>query len=242
MLSLDRQNALRERYRSETSGWQPATEVFADCVRSQLAPSSCLLDLGCGRGGLIEQLAHPLSQTVGVDPDWVSLREHRLGLNGAVALGRLPFAENSFDVVYASWVLEHWEYPERELVEIGRILKPNGSFIFITPNRGHWLIALNRLLGSAESVQKQLVSRLYGRAEADTFPIFYRVNDPRSLNSVLANSNMRLKTLHCIGDPTYLAFTEGLFRVLISAESLTPRENKLHLVGVLQKSVSELLQ
>ena len=65
MLSLDRQNKLREQYRQMHPTWRPATEVFADLVRAQLRPESRVLDVGCGRGGLVEQLEHPLPQVVG---------------------------------------------------------------------------------------------------------------------------------------------------------------------------------
>ena len=85
MLSLDKQNAWREQYRASHPGWQPATELYANLVRQQLTPAARVLDIGCGRGGLVEQLGHPLAQVVGIDPDWLSLREHRLNLTSAAA-------------------------------------------------------------------------------------------------------------------------------------------------------------
>ena len=50
MLSLERQNELREAYRRANPGWRPATEVYADLVRGRLSGQARLLDLGCGRG------------------------------------------------------------------------------------------------------------------------------------------------------------------------------------------------
>ena len=238
MLSLDRQNLLREQYRTSNPGWRPATELFADSVRAQLTPSSRVLDLGCGRGGLVEQLTHPLEQIVGVDPDVESLHEHRLDLTRLAALGHLPFADESFDVIYASWVLEHWANPERDLREIGRILAPSGTFIFITPNKRAPLIMLNQVIGSAETIQKKLVSSLYARDEADTFPIHYRANDRKTLRQLAIISNLQLASCHLIPDPTYLAFNSTLFRIMANAETLIPQERKLHLVGILQKSVN----
>ncbi|MEM9773061.1 MAG: hypothetical protein AAF902_00670 [Chloroflexota bacterium] len=86
MLSLDKQNELREEYRQLRPDWRPATELYADLVRSHLTPTSELLDLGCGRGGLIEQLVDThgrdlLTRTIGVSlnarlkvGDWESTR------------------------------------------------------------------------------------------------------------------------------------------------------------------------
>lgn len=232
MLTLDRQNAWREHYRRINPTWQPATEVYAQLVRDHLHPTSRILDLGCGRGGLVEQLGHPLEQIVGIDPDFASLREHRLGLQGVQGLGQLPFADRSFDLIFASWVLEHWADPVRELAEIGRILTPTGNFIFITPNRRHPLLWLNRALGG---LQKSLVKTMYGRDEDDTFPIFYRANTPQMIATA---SQLHLTTLYTISDPSYLAFNRSLFRAMCLVEQAMPIGRRLHLVGVLSKSHS----
>ena len=73
MLTLDDQNKLRETYRLAHPAWMPATERYAQTVQTLLTSKSRLLDLGCGRGGLIEQLSHSLTNAVGIDPDFVSL-------------------------------------------------------------------------------------------------------------------------------------------------------------------------
>ncbi len=239
MLSLKRQNEFREMYRAQNPDWRPATEVFAQTVRDALRPASCVLDLGCGRGGLVEQLDFPLSQMVGVDPDWQSLLEHRLELPRCAALTALPFVAGRFDVVYASWVLEHWPDPEENLREIGRILAPNGRFIFITPNKRAPLIRLNQIIGSAETLQKKLVTQLYARAEADTFPVHYRANDAATLDRLAQASGLALISLAQIPDPTYLAFNQTIFKQMVAIEPLIAQNKKIHLVGCMQKSAAK---
>ncbi len=235
MLNLDRQNSLREQYRQMRTGWRPATEVYADLVREKLQPDNRVLDIGCGRGGLVEQLEHPLNQMVGIDPDETSLREHRLTFPRVNGLGRLPFADGSFDVVFASWVLEHWAGPERDLGEIGRVLAPNGTFIFITPNLRHPLIRLNAALNTFSNLQKPIVAKLYDRAEDDTFPVHYCANDPRTLHHLATTCNLQLITLHFIEDPTYLSFTPALFHTMVRIEKYLSAAKRLHLVGMMQK-------
>lgn len=238
MLSLERQNWLRERYRQMRPGWRPATEVYAGLVRGYLRPESWVLDVGCGRGGLVEQLGHPLSQVVGVDPDVESLYEHRLPLPRAAAFSdALPFAANRFDLAFASWLLEHLERPGRELAEVGRVLRPGGVLIFITPNRLHPLVSLNRLSGRVGRLQAWLVGWLYGRAAADTFPAYYRANTAADLRWLGAESGLRLVALQVIADPTYLALRPGLFRPAVWLEEHLPVGRQIHLVGVLQKGV-----
>jgi SAM-dependent methyltransferase len=232
MLDLERQNRLREQYRAHNPGWQPATERFAALVRQHLTAESRVLDIGCGRGGLVEQLAHPLAQVIGVDPDRHSLAEHRLPLPRAVALSRrLPLPDGAVDVAYAAWVLEHVADPAADLREIRRVLRPGGVFVFITPNRRHPLIQLNRVTGRLTRIQTTLVSRLYGRAPEDTFPAYYRANDPAALPALARLAGLQVATVEAIPDPTYLAFTPALFRLLIRLEHLIPASRKLHLVG-----------
>ena len=237
MLSLEKQNAWREQYRLAHPGWQPATELYAYLVRQHLTQSAQLLDIGCGRGGLVEQLNQPLSQVVGIDPDWLSLREHRLGLAGAVALSDdLPFVPETFDLVFASWVLEHLPRPFLTFRSIARVLKPGGVFIFITPNGRHPLALLNRTLGKLGRWQGKLVARLYGRSADDTFATYYRANSQNDLEQLATQSGLELSHLHTVPDPTYLAFNQLLFRLMTRFEDALPASRKIHLVGVLEKS------
>ena len=242
MLSLDRQNELREAYRRAHPGWQPATEIYAAWVRANLRPESRILDLGCGRGGLVEQLDHPLDQITGLDPDFLSLKGHRLAgaepplarVNGASQ--KLPFAAGSFDLVFASWVLEHLAEPAADFDQIGRVLRPGGVFIFITPNKGHPLIGFNRLAGRVGGLQDRLVGRLYGRAAADTYPAFYRANDPATIGRLARSAGMELAQIKAIPDPTYLAFRPALFRLANLLEDRLPDGRAIHLVGVTRRS------
>ena len=236
MLSLERQNELREEYRRRRPHWRPATELYASLVRSRLRPGHRLLDLGCGRGGLVEQLNHPLPQTMGLDPDLASLRHHRLDLvrvQGTSAA--LPFAGKSFDVTIASWLLEHVPQPARDMREVARVLRPGGAFIFITPNARHPLALLNRLLGRGEVVQNRLVQWLYGRAAVDSFPTYYEANSRQDLLRLAAASGLELEVLKAVADPTYLALNKLLFRVMQKVEEGLPSERKLHLVGLLKR-------
>ncbi len=238
MLDLARQNELRERYRQLRPDWQPATEFYAELVRSRLEPASRVLDLGSGRGGLVEQLAHPLEQVVGVDPDVASLREHRLvgklPLTAGLS-GELPFVDGCFDMVFASWVLEHVMEPRKVLGEVGRVLRPGGVFVFITPNKRHPLIGLNRLINRFSTLQGRLVRRFYGRETADTFPAYYRINTSAEVRQLAAELGMTLIVSKLIPDPTYLVFRPGWFEAAVRFEERLPPDRAIHLVGMIEK-------
>jgi len=230
MLSLDRQEWYRQRYAEARPHWRPASHVYRDLVAARLCPSARVLDLGCGRGGVMEQLHVRAGFTTGLDPDLRSLRDHRapsLSLTCGVAEA-LPFADDAFDLVCCSWVLEHLRRPAHVFAEAARVLGANGQFVFLAPNVRHPLLVLNRALSWT---QGRLVDRLYDRAELDTFPAFYRANSPASIRSLARTAGFEHVSLRFVGDPTYLAFNEPLFRLACFLERLTPRLMRVHLVG-----------
>jgi SAM-dependent methyltransferase len=238
VLDLDRQNALRERYRQQRPNWQSATTFYAELVRSKLEPASRVLDLGCGRGGLVEQLGHPLNQIIGVDPDVVSLQEHRLvgelPLTAAVS-HRLPFPDGRFDLVLASWALEHLADPQRVAAEVGRELKPGGAFIFITSNKRHPLIGFYNLINRFSNFQDELARLFYGRVSADTFPIYYRANTSGDIRKLAVEAGMTLVVSQAIIDPTYLALRPSWFDTAVWFDEKLPSARAIHLVGMIEK-------
>lgn len=236
-LTLDRQNAYRARYAVMHPGWQPATARYEALIRRTLAAHDHprLLDLGCGRGGVLEQLADlPDVRPLGLDPDYASLAEHRLPhLQRAAATAEaIPLAPASVDVVISAWVLEHLPDPARTFREIGRVLRPGGAFIFLAPNRNSPIALLNRVL---RPLQSALVPRLYGRAEADTFPVVYRANTRQQIASLARAYGMTLERFHYVDDPTYLAFNDALFWLSVQAGRLLPESAAVHIVGLCRR-------
>ena len=238
MLSLDQQEGYRRRYAAMRAGWRPSSHVYQDLVVARLTPGARVLDLGCGRGGVMERL-HPRAGFVaGLDADLRSLRENRaaaLPLVCGLAEG-LPYADGVFDLVCCSWVLEHLPDPARALAEVARVLRspepaegtPGGYFVFLTPNARHPLVMFNQAL---RWTRGRLVGRFYDRVEEDTFPAFYRANTYSQIERLAQAAGLERVSLRFIGDPTYLAFNEVLFRLACLLERVMPRRMRVHLVG-----------
>src|SRR5712664_3889252 len=119
-LPLSVQNAYRERYRAIRPGWSSSGDQLEAMVRSRVTAESRVLDLGCGRGGVVELFWRDVRLAAGLDPDVPSLAEHRShGMPVVTGRGEeLPFAGESFDLIVCIWVLEHLRDPEGVLREV----------------------------------------------------------------------------------------------------------------------------
>jgi SAM-dependent methyltransferase len=92
-----------------------------------------LLDVGCGEMPFRSAL-HPEVRYTGLDVD--EAVSFGMDENDSIQTfdGRsIPFADNSFDNVLCTEVLEHAEEPEILVAEIFRVLKPGGTFIMTVP-------------------------------------------------------------------------------------------------------------
>jgi SAM-dependent methyltransferase len=110
--------------------WQRHVAGYAHAAR--VLPPGRVLDLGCGTGHSFHLLAP--RETVGVDADAESL-EGQDRETVVADMRELPFEDDSFDSVIAAHSLEHVPNPEAVLAEVARVLRPEGTAMFTTPNR-----------------------------------------------------------------------------------------------------------
>jgi len=131
---------------------------------------------------------------------------------GVVAdLSDLPFPDNTFDLVFSIYVLEHVSDSAPVISEIGRVLKPGGLFLSLTPNRFHYVALLSRL--TPATFHTWWIAR-HGRAPRDTFPTFYKLNTRRALRRQFASGDFELIGFDMVeGLPGYLAFSLPTFLV-----------------------------
>ena len=120
-----------------------ALDLARDMLDQPATESAAFLDLGCGRGELVRFLSESYQTAVGLDYSIDALRlardivpADRAHLTQANVCF-LPFADNTFRLVFALDLVEHL-YPEEldaTLREVERILRPGGRLIVHTmPN------------------------------------------------------------------------------------------------------------
>jgi SAM-dependent methyltransferase len=236
MLKLDRQERYRQRYKQIRPGYRPALEVYKALADRLVNTETRLLDAGCGEGGLTRDYQGTARQVVGVDRYLTPIQSTvELARIADADIRTLPFAANSFNLITASWVLEHLEQPQIVFSEFARVLQPGGHLLFITPNAWHYLIWARRLIPNR--VSTPVVDKLYGRGEDYIFPTFYRANTRRDIERFLEPLGFICSQFEYVSDPTYTAFNEVLFRLSVAVEAVLGRipQSRVHLVGLYQK-------
>ena len=89
------------------------------------------LDVCCGSGVVGASFKHKVKKVIGLDltPEMVNLAKHRLDEVKQGNVYKIPFPDNSFDLVCTREVLHLLPYPEKPVSEIFRVLKPGAQFI-----------------------------------------------------------------------------------------------------------------
>ena len=123
--------------------------ITVDFSRLRIAPGARILDVGCGNGRhTAAAYAVRQATAIGVDlcrPDLYAARR-RLHFHDSVGAGgggawafaeadsrRLPFADESFDLVVCAEVLEHIVNHHQAVGELVRVLKPDADLVVSVP-------------------------------------------------------------------------------------------------------------
>ena len=94
---------------------------------------------------------------------------------------KLPFKDNSFDLISLRFVVEHIKDIETAFSEFTRILKPCGHLLILTSNNLNPITALSRLI--PYNLRKALISKLFHVSEDDCFPVYGKLNTPKAFKS-----------------------------------------------------------
>ena len=113
-----------------------------------------VLEVGCGAGVDLARFAKGGAHVTGVDlaPSAIQLaranfQQQELIGDFSIADGEeLPFADATFDLVFAHGVVQYTPHPKRLVEECRRVLAPGGEAIFQVYNRVSWLNALSKLM------------------------------------------------------------------------------------------------
>lgn len=180
--------------------------LFRGRILARMAPSAVVLDLGAG-AGIVSQMDFRgrAAKICGVDLDPRVATNPLLDEGRVSDAGRIPYDDDSFDLVFSDNVVEHLSEPLEVFREVHRILKPGGVFLFKTPNKNHYMPLIARVTPHGFH---QFVNRLRGRAEVDTFPTCYRANSLGMVRRLANSAGLEVEQIERIeGRPEYLRIT-----------------------------------
>jgi SAM-dependent methyltransferase len=116
---------------------------------------SLILDMPCGRGFYLNMLRYASKATViGAELEWDVIKKAQANVGHLdvplqqANLYHLPYADNSFDAVILSEILEHVDDDVAGLREAYRVLKPNGVVAVTVPHANYpfWWDPINKTL------------------------------------------------------------------------------------------------
>jgi len=200
---------------------------FWSRIHALIAPEWSVLDYGAGRGAYIATDVSPyrrqlktlkgrVRHVAGCDVDPAVMDNPFLDEAQVITPGApLPFADASFDLVYANWVFEHVTTPQAVVDELLRVTKPGGWIAAATANKWGYVAIASSLVPNRHHVAaKSKISP--DVADVDVFPTAYLMNTPGTLRA-LFGSRARLWCYTQSAEPSYhfnnsLAY--GLFKAL----------------------------
>lgn len=199
--------------------------ICEELINLAVSSSSIVFDLGCGRNITFEAAKRTSRLVVGVDVSW-QIRDN-LSLDTAV-IGdaiALPFRNASFDIVLCMSVMEHLEDPPAVASEISRVLRGDGSLFVVTPNLWGYRSLIAVLIPNR--FHASITKFIDHRAEADTFPTYFRANTVGRLSRMMSTVGLvKERAIMFEGYPPF-PFSLTLTRAMAAYGRLIDRFDKL---------------
>jgi ubiquinone/menaquinone biosynthesis C-methylase UbiE len=157
-----------------------------------------VLEVGCGSGFAVQLFAEAGARIEAVDltPWAVETTRRRLaafGLEGRVAEGdgeQLPFADESFDLVFSWGVIHHSSDMSRALAELVRVCRPGGTLVLMVYNRHSLFYGVYKALQRFLPVARRLGLHFEGAREGETQGLVVRHFTARELVLVLEQAGL----------------------------------------------------
>jgi SAM-dependent methyltransferase len=186
--------------------------IFERLIHSHLKADHVLLDAGCGRGApVISKFIGKAKRVIGVELVDFTPKARESGvelLNND--LSQINVDSECVDIVISRSVLEHIPDIEPVYMEIHRILKPGGKFLFLVPNLWDYVSLVSYF--TPNKFHAWIVTKLEGRSGLDTFPTFYKSNSRASVTKLASQTGFKMNSFVYVGQyPSMFLFNPFLF-------------------------------
>jgi len=193
-----------------------ALELLADVIKSDCRNQPKLLSLACATGMIEERMKNQLELEVfGIDGARHALKTaSRRGIHAACAeVSWLPFADQTFDYVYAGEIIEHVFNTHSFLDEINRVIKTEGTVVLTTPNLAKIDDRLKFLIGKTPRQIAHLHPFLYLHIRPFTYDLLRQALEEHGFSKVSLRTNaIRID----LGDKSFITCSQILTKLFPS--------------------------
>lgn len=195
-------------------------DAFDEMVQPFLVSATRVLDAGCGDGTITQyNYRERVKLIVGVDIEGDLKSNANVDVVSYADLGRLPFSEDSFDLVICRYVVEHLRDPVQVFREFHRILADEGTVVIHGPNRYHYAQIAAQLI--PDRLHGEIIRYLCNR---ESFPKHHRANSRRQLVQLMHIAGLEpIKIVMFESAPDYLAFATPAYVLGVVYERLVNR-------------------
>jgi len=155
MSDPEHSNGVRNDYNSISDKYDRRYEInplkgVEQTLRGLIAETGArrVLEIGCGTGYWLKTLLPHVDQIIGLDSS-IGMLRRALDLTGSIELVRgsadsLPFAANSFDLIFVVNALHHFDDKQGFVEQSRHLLRPGGALatigLDVLSAIGHWVI------------------------------------------------------------------------------------------------------
>lgn len=231
-----------DRYYSRSSGWIDGTTQFHKICSSVIPSGGEILEIGAGPSNFTSTFLSGLGNLQGVDIDPDISTNDALSAAHVLTGDAYPFPDNTFDACVSNYVNEHISDPRRHLQEVRRVLKPNGVYIFRTPNSFHYTAIVSRL--TPHWFHKRVANRLRNLPPEshDPYPTCYKLNSRARVEQYASELGFAVDQFRIIEpNPSYGMSSRVLFFGFMAYERIVNASEKLaglraNILAVLRKT------
>lgn len=217
-----------DRYYDRSTGWIDGTTEFHNLCSSAIRSGSDILEIGAGPSNETSVFLSSLGSLQGLDIDPDVQTNDALSAAHVLTGDEYPFPDNTFDACVSNYVNEHISDPRRHLEEVCRVLKPNGVYVFRTPNRFHYTAVVSHL--TPHWFHKLVANRLRNlpATSHDPYPTRYRFNSRAAVERFASELGFAVEQLRLIEpEPSYGMSSRMLFFPFLAYERVVNRFNGL---------------
>jgi len=196
--------------------------------RVHAPPMARILEIGAGPTNPTSAFLSTLGELHGVDIGEEARGNAYLKTASVIEGDHYPFPDASFDLAVSNFVVEHVGDAASHLREIHRVLKPDGRYVFRTPNMWHYVTLASRLTKHDVHVWAANWLRALPSDHHDPYPTVYAMNTAEAVRREAQKARFDVERIDLVErEPSYGMAARPLFLAFMVYERIVNATPKL---------------